>query len=130
MEPLLSIQIYHQPPVYHPGDVMRCDYQIDAVERDALIAVEVSVVWVTEGKGDEDLGIHFFERRVPSDAEEADLRPLRVIETPLPNSPLTYHGNLLQIRWRVRLRAFLKNGREYVAEKPFILTASDKSRGN
>ena len=122
MDPLISIQIYHQPPVYCPGDVMRCDYQIDAVEAERINAVEASVLWMTEGKGDEDMGVHFFQRRVPADAEDGDLRPLHTFETALPNSPLSYQGKLLQIRWCFRVRVFAKGGKEFCAEKPFLLT--------
>ncbi len=121
MDPLLSIQLYHQPDMYKPGDVMRCDYQIDAVDAAAVSSVEASIVWFSEGKGDEDMGVHFFERRVPTDVDHGDLRPLHTFEDTLPNSPLSYHGELVQVRWCVRVRVFLKNGKEYCAEKPFVL---------
>ena len=103
MDPLLSIQLYHQPDLYKPGDLMRCDYQIDAVDAAALSSVEASIVWFSEGKGDEDMGVHFFERRVPIDADHGDLRPLHTLEDTLPNSPLSYHGELVQVRWCVRV---------------------------
>ena len=89
MDPLLSIQIYNDPPVYRPGDVMRFDLQIDGIDLEDLSAVETSVLWTTEGKGDEDLGIHFFQRHIPSDAE-GDVRSLKACNITLPNSPLSY----------------------------------------
>ncbi len=73
MEPLISIQIQRDRPCFGPGEVMECDYQIDAVPVEDLAAVEASVLWYTEGKGGEDLGVHYFERRLPHDAE-GDLR--------------------------------------------------------
>jgi hypothetical protein len=121
MEPLISIQLHGKTPNYAPGDALECDYQIDAVSRDALQAVEASVLWYTEGKGDEDMGVHFFERRVPADVEDGDLRQWRRFRTVLPNSPLSYAGEILSIRWCVRVRVFLKRGREAFYELPFKL---------
>lgn len=122
MEPLLSIQVYNDPAVYRPGDELRFDYQIDAIDVDLISAVEASVLWVTEGKGDEDFGVHFFERRVPSDAVDGDLRPLRTCTITLPQSPLTYDGEILQVRWFVRVRIFARGGKEFCEEKSFILS--------
>lgn len=120
MEPLLSIQLFGHVPAYRGGDMLKCDYQIDAVEEGEVQAVEASVLWYTEGKGDEDMGVHFFERRVASDVD-GDLRELYSFRTPLPCAPLSYDGELLQIRWCVRLRAFLRGGREACLEHPFRL---------
>ena len=106
---------------------MRCDYQVDAVGVDELASVEASIVWVTEGKGNEDMGVHFFERRVPGDAENGDLRPLHTIETTLPNSPLSYHGVLIHVRWCVRVRVFMKNDKQFCAENFFVLTTNTKA---
>jgi len=79
------------------------------------------VLWHSEGKGEEDIGVHFFERRLPSDAENGDLRPMRRLRTRLPNSPLSYAGAIVSVRWCVRLRLFLRRGRELVVEQPFLL---------
>ena len=125
MSPLLSIQVYHDPPVYRPGEVMRFDYQIDAIEETAVSAVEASVLWQTEGKGDQDIGVHFFERRVPGDFEGDDVRALRTSYVALPKSPLSYHGEILQVRWLVRVRVFVKGGKEHVIERPFILSMTE-----
>jgi len=121
MEPLISIQLFDHLPAYRPGDVLKCDYQIDAVAEGEIQAVEASVLWYTEGKGDEDIGVHFFERRMPADVEEGDLRPLKSFSTPLPNSPLTYVGQILTVHWCVRVRAFLRQGRESFMDYPFRL---------
>ncbi len=122
MEPLLSIQLFDYLPYYQPGDILRCDYQIDAVPREDLLAVEATVLWCTDGKGDEDIGVHFFERRVAYDENEAgDLRVLRSFSTPLPESPLSYDGAIIQVHWCVRLRAFLPKGKEATLDHPFRL---------
>ena len=121
MEPLVSIRIKEQGRVFYPGEELECEYQIDVVAKEDLHAVEASVMWYTEGKGDEDLAVHFFERRTTADADEGDLRPMRRFHTILPNSPLSYSGVILKLRWCVRVRAFLGKGREIFFEVPFQL---------
>lgn len=121
MEPLISLTIRNPRPYFLPGDVLSCEYQIDAVGENEIVAVEASVLWYTEGKGDEDLGLHFFERRLPGDALDGDLRELRRFETECPNSPLSYDGLLVKIRWCVRVRVFLPRGKEVFFELPFKL---------
>jgi hypothetical protein len=120
-QPLISIQIDHRQQVFEPGDVLSGAFQIDAVEPAELRAVEVSVLWFTEGKGDEDLAVHYFERLTSADVPELNLHEWRRFQTILPNSPLTYEGVLVKICWCVRVRAFLRAGRDFVAEKSFLL---------
>ena len=121
IEPLLSLCLVGAKREFAAGDELVCEYQIDAVDSADIQAVEASILWQTEGKGEEDMGVHFFERRLPADAEDGDLRPLRRLRTRLPNSPLSYHGAILRIAWCVRLRLFLRRGRELVVEQPFTL---------
>jgi hypothetical protein len=121
LEPLLSICLVGSKRSFSAGDELVCEYQIDAIDPADIQAVEASVVWYTEGKGEEDMGVHFFERRLPTDADDGDLRPMRRLRTRLPNSPLTYPGAILSIRWCVRLRLFAKRGREFVTEQSFTL---------
>lgn len=121
MEPLISIQFFGDKPYYLPGDLLRCDYQIDTAEPQEIAAVEASVLWYTQGKGDEDMSVHFFERRVATDAEGGNLCQLRSFRTRLPNSPLSYLGEIVEIHWCVRVRAFLRKGREQSLDQPFWL---------
>lgn len=121
MEPLISIRVRDPGRRFCPGEELHWDYQLDAVEAGDVQAIEASVLWHTEGKGDEDLGVHFFERRLPADAEAGDLRSLRRLVTRLPNTPLTYDGVTIKIRWCVRVRAFLRRGREVFFEQTFVL---------
>jgi hypothetical protein len=121
IEPLLSLCIVGTNRTFAAGDELVCEYQIDAVDPADIQAVELSVLWFTEGKGEDDLGVHFFERRLPADADEADLRPMRRLRMRLPNSPLSYRGAILSVQWCARLRLFLRRGREYVVEQPFTL---------
>ena len=119
--PLVSIKIDHRPTAHAPGETLSGEYQIDAVEATELNAVELSVLWYTEGKGDEDLGVHHFERRTDEDQDPMPLTELRKFSVTLPGSPLSYEGVLIKLRWCVRVRVFLKSGRNYFAELPFRL---------
>jgi hypothetical protein len=121
VDPLLSICLADAKRSFSAGDELVCEYQIDAIDPADIQAVEVSVVWYTEGKGEEDMGVHYFERRLPSDAEDGDLRPMRRLRTRLPNSPLSYSGAILSIRWCIRLRVFLRRRGDSVMEYPFTL---------
>ena len=121
MEPLISIRIHDHHRSFRPGQELTFAYQIDAVEASEIQAVEASVLWHSEGKGDEDLAVHFFERRVPADADDRDLRSQRKLSTKLPNSPLSYAGVSLKIRWCIRVRVFLRRGREVFFEQTIVL---------
>lgn len=118
-EPLVSIALKGYTRIFAPGDELIADFQIDAVDPGEVEAVEVSVLWYTEGKGDEDLGVHFFKRF--DGTPGADLHELRSIRTTLPYSPLSYDGRIVKVRWCVRVRAFLKRGRFVVADQWFQL---------
>jgi hypothetical protein len=121
MDPLISIRQQAAHRIYRPGDLLVCDYQVDAVDPAEIQAVEASVLWYTTGKGDEDLGVHFFHRRTRYDAEQGDLRRLHRFETMLPRSPLSYRGAIFRIRWVVRVRVFLRKGRDLAADQAFQL---------
>jgi hypothetical protein len=119
--PLVSIIIDHRQTPHLPGSALSGEFQVDAVEADEISAVELSVLWYTEGKGDEDLGVHHFERFTGEDPPSASLIELRRFSVTLPRSPLSYEGVLIKLRWCVRVRVFLKSGRNYFAERPFRL---------
>lgn len=120
-EPLIALRICSPAAVFHPGELLRCEYQIDAVQPAEIQSVEASVLWYTEGKGDEDLGVHHFERTTPSDSIDGDLRQLHCIETLLPRSPLTYNGFLVKIRWCIRVRLFWGRGKQLHVDRGFQL---------
>jgi hypothetical protein len=120
--PLISIKIENRQTPHEPGETLEGEYQIDAVEPANVRAVELSVLWFTEGKSDEDVGVHHFERRTGGGKDEtADLTELRKFAVRLPSCPLSYEGVLFKLRWRVRVRVFLDSGRDYFAELPFQL---------
>jgi len=121
LRPLISLTIDDPRRIFCPGEVLRCEYQIEAESPADIRAVEASVLWRTSGKGDEDLEVHAFHRRTPADAEEGDLRRLHTFETVLPKSPLSYEGVILKINWCVRVRAFFKNNKDIVSDHRFVL---------
>ncbi|MFM9068667.1 MAG: hypothetical protein ACKOUR_15255, partial [Planctomycetota bacterium] len=82
----------------------------------------------TEGKGEEDMAVHAFQRRLPANVPHGDLRQLDSIRTKLPNSPLSYAGRIVKIHWVVRVRVFLSRNREAVAEREFTLGAVPAAR--
>jgi hypothetical protein len=121
IEPLISIVLHGSQRVLMPGDRLTGEVQIDAAPPQDIQAVEVSVMWRTEGKGDEDLGVHYFERQTSAGELRGRLHELRTFVTTLPASPLTYDGRIVKIRWCARVRLFLSDGREYLFDQPFQL---------
>jgi hypothetical protein len=107
--------------IYAPGDVLSGEYCLDSLAGQGVWAVELSVLWYTEGKGDEDLAVHYFDRLQPQGSRVVELREPRRFSTRLPNSPLTYLGLIVQIRWCVRIRVFLASGKDIFVEEPFQL---------
>lgn len=121
MEPLISLTIRNRKAWFAPGDELDCEFQIDRIGPQAILAVEASVLWSTSGKGDVDMGVQYFERRVAEDVPEGDLRELHRFQTILPNGPLSYDGELVKIRWCVRVRVFPIKGKETSFDLPFQL---------
>ncbi len=121
MEPLISIRQLAARRIYRPGETLTCEYQIDAIDPTEVQAVEASVLWYTTGKGDQDLGVHYFQRRTPYDAEQGDLRRLHRFQTVLPRSPLSYTGAIVRIHWVVRVRVFRRRGKDVYVDQGFQL---------
>jgi len=106
---------------YDPGDVLAGGYQIDIESAHDLRAIELSVMWYTDGKGDSDMSVHYFERRVAEDPAFVELIHPQAFATPLPDGPLSYNGVIVKVKWCVRLRIFPALGREVVVDYPFRL---------
>ena len=106
---------------YQPGDRLSGRFQVDGAQIFGVRSAELSILWYTAGKGEEDLAVHHFERLVDEAARPLDLRVPRRFAMPLPASPLSYDGHIVKICWCVRLRLFLTQGQETVAEVPFQL---------
>ena len=107
--------------IYFPGETLAGSYYLNEIRRDSIDALEFSVLWRTEGKGNEDVGVHAFWRLSCQNGDWIDpLQPGRFSVT-LPQSPLSYNGVIVKIRWNVRLRVFLSNGTQLLEETPFYL---------
>jgi len=107
--------------LYFPGETLAGSYSLNEIRNFEIDALEVSVLWRTEGKGSEDVGVHAFWRRSALDGDWIDpLQPGR-FSVVLPKSPLTYDGNLIKICWQVRVRVFLTGGKQIVEEARFRL---------
>jgi hypothetical protein len=119
----ISLKLDKPDRAYQPGEVLAGEYRVEGIEPDDLRAVELSVVWHTEGTGDEDLAVHFFERLSPEEGHEFDPHAPQRFSHALPNSPLSYDGVIVKVRWCVRVRAFLRHGKDVLAELPFRLGA-------
>lgn len=102
---------------YDAGEEMvgQCVLPIDL--RDEVESVEISVLWTTEGKGDEDQGVH----QTISWRLEGGEPSERSFSLRLPSSPLSYDGVIVKIAWCVRTMLFFKNGATQVHDLPFRL---------
>jgi hypothetical protein len=128
--PRISVTFNHENIQYSGGDHLRARYIVEGIESQSISAVERSVVWYTEGKGEEDLGVVFFERiqlgrrKEDTQISSASLSTDHMtgaLATELPHSPLSYEGIIVKIRWCVRIRVFFQSGRDFVSEHIFFL---------
>ncbi len=110
--------------LYRPEDFLTCEYQIkDAVDAE-INAIEASVLWSTEGKGEEDIGVHFFDRKhgLPQSA----YRQTHKLSTVLPATPLSYQGTIVKVNWFVRVKVFLADGQTIIKNRQFLLGTGRK----
>ena len=120
-DPHVSLRLIGDSRIFYPGQTLSGEFFVDTPNQQDVKAVELSVLWHTEGKGDEDLAVHFFQRIANDSGEEVDLRRTQQFHTVLPSTPLSYDGVIVQIFWCVRLRVYPRAGREVVAEQSFQL---------
>jgi hypothetical protein len=120
-EPLLIIRIDGEGHIHRPGEILSGEYWIEFLKPCQVEAIEVSVMWHTAGKGEEDMAVHEFWRQDADDGRPIDLALPQQFRTTLPNSPLSYDGQIVKLLWCVRVRAFLHRGKEVVGEKEFKL---------
>ena len=125
----VGIRLDHDRRAYLPGETLSGEYWASGERPSELAAVELSVLWHSEGTGDEDLVVHYFERLAADDSDEAGHTLAgwaaeggsRRFSTQLPSSPLSYAGLIVKIHWCVRLRAFERHGKMHVVEERFLL---------
>jgi hypothetical protein len=120
-EPRLALYFDRNRRLYLPGDELVGEYQVQSFEPATFKAVELTIVWHTEGKGDEDLDVHYFQRLEGDADSPVDLRRAQRFSTRLPASPLSYEGVIVKVKWCARVRVFLPKGKELLAEETFRL---------
>jgi hypothetical protein len=120
-EPTVVIRLDGDRHVHRPGETLSGEYWIELSDDRELKAVEASVLWHTEGKGDEDMAVQEFWRRDVADGRPIEPDQPQPFHTVLPNSPLSYEGQIIKLRWCVRVRAFPNRGKEIVGERTFQL---------
>lgn len=118
--PRVLVQFDRADRRYLPLDPLSVRYQVDGVTDARIRALEHSVLWYTEGKGDEDLGVLFFKRITDIGTLAAATRE-GGFAVNLPRSPLSYEGVIVKIRWCVRVRLFFAGARDFVSEHVFEL---------
>ena len=121
LTPQINIFLDSKDYIYHPGDCLTGSYRILDVKTDQINSVEMSVLWHTEGKGDEDMAV--IDYHILSRQREDWINPRNPgkIETTLPSAPLSYEGQIIKIRWLVRVRLTLVSGEEIIAERGFFV---------
>ena len=111
---------------YMPSESLEFHYTVNNIDTTSISAIEASVVWFTEGKGSEDIGVHCFQRLTGDSITRHDWMQPMVIKSELPDAPLSYEGTLVKIRWCIRVRVYLVDGTEMVAQEPFYLGSITK----
>jgi hypothetical protein len=106
---------------YNPGDLLAGAFVVTAEPDDELTVVELSVLWHTAGKGDEDMGVVHFEDWLGKDGRPYALGQPQEFTYRLPETPLSYDGFLIKIHWCVRVRARWSRGKDTLNEVPFTL---------
>lgn len=132
-EPRIRIRFDQDRRICEPGETLSGEFFVDGSAAWDLRALEVSVLWYTEGKGDLDFAIHDFWRLSLDATSSVQIptqrRPAR-FSTQLPEGPLSYRGLIVKLRWCVRVRGFgCDPGNEGIqAELPFQLGRTSAAR--
>lgn len=125
--PRVTLTFDHPDRRYEPLDRLSVRYVVDGVDGERVRAIEHSALWFTEGKGEEDLGIHMFQRIT----DPALLPPVvnaGSFDAQLPASPSSYEGVIVKVRWCVRVRLFFDGARDFVSEHEFEIGSLTPAR--
>lgn len=116
----VTVRFHRDPPDYGPGEELSGWFAWRGEAAPEAEAIEWSVLWFTEGKGDEDLGVHHFRRLGPEGQSPPPSGREHPFAIRLPRSPLSYDGLIVKVCWVVRVRVFLRAG-ELLGEESFRL---------
>ncbi|HOM17563.1 MAG TPA: hypothetical protein PK777_00575 [Thermoguttaceae bacterium] len=128
-QPHITIRLEGGSRSFSPGSLLRGEYWLEGVSSEEVKAVELSILWYTEGKGEEDLAVHFFRRDSLDQLPYAAGRWIGAFSTVLPHSPLSYQGLIVKIVWCVRVRVFLARGKQVLEELRFRLGSAWVPKG-
>jgi len=104
-----------------PGGMISGRYLIDPESVPLAARVEVSVYWITEGKGDEDRAAQYRRSGLIEEGTLFNERGAGRFAIGLPTTPLSYEGVLVKIVWYVQVRITFAGGAESEAAVPFRL---------
>ena len=118
-ETRLAIVLDHPDGVYRPGDVLRGEFRLQSGAPLHLERAEVSVGWLTEGKGDTDeCAVHDEDVAVGT---RLDLGNSFSFSARLPMEPWSYDGQIIKICWAVRVILHPVKGKARRFEERFRL---------
>ncbi|MEO1530073.1 MAG: hypothetical protein AAFX06_32105, partial [Planctomycetota bacterium] len=93
----MSISLCSEDGKYQGGTSLNAKWRVSRITLDSLTAIEISVIWYTEGKGDQDLHVHHFERLSESQIRRSGLADEQSLSCELPPTPLSYSGRLIRL---------------------------------
>ncbi len=79
--PVIRILLDSPTAQYQPGDRLSGRFLVEGTQMRTIRSAELSVLWYTAGKGEEDFAVHHFERHVDDVARPLDLRVPRKFAT-------------------------------------------------
>ena len=120
-EPRVVIRFDGNGRVYRSGESLAGEYRLTSMDAGQIKAIEISILWSSQGKGDDDMAVHDFQRLSVENGDVITPRVPGRFSTILPNSPVTYEGRIVKLRWCARVRVFMTDSREVVGELPFRL---------
>src|SRR5262245_22535261 len=109
-----TIQVRLEKEALAPGEELFGAFALEADPSAELETLELSVLWFTEGKGDEDLGVIHFQEWPRGEGFDRS-RP-HAFQALLPRTPLSYDGVIVKIHWAVRVRARWTGAGETIEE--------------
>lgn len=119
--PSLTLRLDSSSGEYRPGQRLSGHFMIEGSVPWPVRSAELSILWYTSGKGDEDFAVHYFERFVDEPGRPLDLRLPWRFAAQLPPSPMSYDGRIVKVCWCARLRVFPQQGPEVLREAAFRL---------
>lgn len=126
----VSLWLEGESAWFGSGDMVRGGYAVRPVDGNPLRTIELSVLWRAPAPGSSELGVCHYEEHTAREEGEHPVYGTHAFHTRLPEGPLSYEGQVVIIRWAVRLRLRYVNGDERVCELPFRLAQGNAPRAN